>query len=270
MRMQIVLTLAIGLAHAQPTPSPRFDVASVKLSGPQSVRGSDGGPGSKDPDRYIFNSATLLDLLAIGYQVEYYQISSKTALDHDRYDVLTKLPSGTTKAEFRAMLQNLLAERFHLKLHTISREFPGYELVIAKTGSRLKRQAGGPSPAMKAGFPELPADRPAIAATNTLSGGYPMVRLAARQSTIPELIRMLKPGDNLPIVDKTGLSGRYDFTLEFVRDRGAASPGADAEPPPAASLFTALQQQLGLQLIQKKVPLDVLVIDSFTRQPTEN
>ena len=88
-----------------------FEVASVKPSGPKSDRDSSGGPGTADPGRYSFHSATLLDLIATAYHVDYFQISGKT-LEEQRYDLDAKLPPHTTREEFRAMLRNLLDERF--------------------------------------------------------------------------------------------------------------------------------------------------------------
>ena len=118
-----------------------FEVASVKPSGPKSDRDSSGGPGTADPGRYSFHSATLLDLIATAYHVDYFQISGK-ALEEQRYDLDAKLPPHTTREEFRAMLRNLLVERFHLKAHIEQRQFPGYELILAKTGSKLKQSDG--------------------------------------------------------------------------------------------------------------------------------
>src|SRR6266700_1776946 len=101
-----------------------FEVASVPLSGPKSVRGSDGGPGSKDPTRYAFGRAHLDDLILVAYHVELFQVSSKLPLDRDEFDLTAKIPAGSTKDEFRAMLRNLLAERFRMKIHMESRQFP--------------------------------------------------------------------------------------------------------------------------------------------------
>ena len=78
---------------------------------------------------------------------------------------------------------------------------------------------------------------------------------------------MLEVGNELPIVDKTGLTGNYSFTLEYTKDSPGSSPDS---PPPAPALPTALQQQLGLHLVSKKLPFDVVVVESFTRTPTEN
>ncbi len=242
----------------------------MKASGPQSVRGSEGGPGSKDPTHYRFQMATLLDLVAVAYRVHGFQISSKTALDKDRFDVVVNVPEGATKEQFGVMMQNLLAERFHFKTHLESKEFAAYEMVVAKSGLKMRQwdPAAPPLPHQD-GFPDIPAGRAGTTASNTTVNGYWLVHMRAQQTSLSVLTMMLQQPDEPPIVDRTGLTGKYDFTLEYAKDLpGAHNP--DAAPPTAPALFTAVQQQLGLQLIAKKLPFDVVVVESFDRTPTEN
>ncbi len=274
----ILLAAAAAIAQPQPTASAslQFEVASVKPSTPKSVRGSEGGPGSKDPTHFRFQAATLDDLIAIGYHVNYFQISSKAALDRDRFDVEVKVPEHATRDEYRQMMRNLLQERFHLRAHVESREFAGYELVVAKTGLKMKEHATGVDPppqntrrpAGDDGFPDLPAGRPGLISRYTMSGGFQLVRSRGQQESISVIAQSLRAPDDAPIVDKTGLTGKYDFTLEYTTD----VPGGahDGEAPVAPGLFTALQQQLGLQLIARKLPFDVVVVEAFERTPTEN
>jgi uncharacterized protein (TIGR03435 family) len=248
-----------------------FEVASVKPSGPQSKRGLDGGPGSADPGRFFYHSAFLLDLIELAYHVEPFQISSKAPLDREKFDIDVDLPAGATRPQFRVMMQNLLAERFHLRLHTQSKEFSAYALVAAKTGLKLKEAAAGTGTRQSSvndGFPELPTDRPGVAMTQSVNGGFELFRVRGQQEPVSTLAGMLRLQADLPIVDKSGLTGRYDFSLEFTKELPNA-PEPDA-PPIAPSLFTALQQQLGLQLVSKKIPFDVLMIDHIETVPTEN
>ena len=105
---------------------------------------------------------------------------------------------------------------------------------------------------------------------STTADGSTLVRLKARQEPFSELAQMLHNSDDLPVVDKTGLTGKYDFTLEYTTDLPRASPDGQPDPPLAPSLFTALQQQLGLQLVRKKLPFDVLILDAVNKLPTEN
>jgi uncharacterized protein (TIGR03435 family) len=252
--------------------SPKFEVASVKPSGPQSVRNREGGPGSRAPTHYSFRSATLQDLIAEAWTVQYFQILSKSAVDKDRFDVIVNVPEGSTRDQFRLMMRNLLAERFQLKTHIESKDFPAYQLVIAKSGLKLKESGGASEsgkPALaRDGFPALPAG-PGLIVNFSSIGAYQLVQTRGQQQPISALARTLRTPGQEPVVDKTGLTGKYDFTLEYTIEAPGASHGADAEPP-AAVIFTALQEQLGLQLIAKKLPFDVVVVESFERTPTGN
>jgi hypothetical protein len=125
----ILLAAAAAASWAFPQSLISFEVASIKPSGPQSVAGTDGGPGHKDSTRYTAGATSLRMLIAIAWDVDYYfQIESPVALDKQNFDLVAKVPEGATKEQFRVMLQNLLKERFALKMHIESREFPAYEL----------------------------------------------------------------------------------------------------------------------------------------------
>ncbi len=265
----------LGAAASQDAaPTLKFEVASVKPSTPQSVRGSEGGPGTKDPTHYRFQSVTLRDLVAIAYHVDYFQITSKSALDRDRFDLGANVPEKATRAEFRTMMRALLEERFHFQAHVESREFAGYELVVAKTGLRLKESGASAAaqPEKRApgdeGFPDLPVGRPGLISNQRVSGGSILVRLKAQQQTVSSLTGFLHAPGEEPIVDKTGLTAKYDFTLEYAND--LPTRDGEARTSDAPSIFVALQQQLGLQLIAKKLPFDVVVVEAFDRLPTGN
>ena len=267
----------LGASSAQSTPEPQmqFEVASIKLSGPKSDRDRDGGPGTSSPTLFHDTAATLLDLVATAWNVDYFQVSSSTPLDRQKFDLQARVPEGATKAQFRIMLQNMLAERFALKAHLESREFPAYAMVIAKSGLKLKESVPGKSDspqgapsfvsAAKGDWPELPAGVSNMAARFTMSGGYQLVRMRVQLEPLSYLIRM-RPAD-LPIVDNTGLTGKYSYGLEYTQDPLGASPDA---PAPAPDIFAALQEQLGLQLVKKKLPFDVVVVESFSKLPSEN
>ena len=274
-----VFAFAQAPPQSPAAPTPTFEVASIKPSGPKSVRDFGGGPGSKDPERYHANSASLRDLIAVAWKVDYFQISSSTPADRQNFDVVVKVPPGATREQFRLMLQRLLADRFNLKVHIESRQFQAYEMVVAKTGLKIKEVLAGDRPATQDvaqpprstedGWPDLPGDRPGLAASNTVTGGYWLVRLKAREEPLSQLANILHvPGDP-PVVDKTALTGKYTFSLEYTIDVPGSHEQPEA-PPSAPDLATALQQQLGLQLISRKLPFDVVVVDSFNKLPTEN
>jgi uncharacterized protein (TIGR03435 family) len=251
-RACILLWAAVSLAQ-----SPEFEVASIRLSGPKSERGSQSGPGS-----YSFHKANLDDLIAIAFHVEYRQMSSKVPLDKDSFDFDAKMAPGTTRDQMRLMLQAFLAERFHLKHHIETRDFTGYELVVAKGGPKLP--AAGSAPEHLEGYPDLPLTRPGITSVHTNSNGNLLIRMRGRLRTTAELADWIQPPEDGPVADKTGLPGKYDFALEYGIER------AGAPPSDVPDLFTALQQQLGLQLLRKKIPLEVVVVDSIDKLPTEN
>ncbi len=259
----VAALLPAGHAFAQP----QFEVASIKFSTPQSLRGSEGGPGSKDPTHYRFQSATLQDLIGIAWHVQYFQISSRSSVDKDRYDLIANVPAGATRDDFRLMLRALLAEQFQLKTHTETRDFAAFELVIAKNGLKMRENVpGAPIPSAPEGFPQL--NHPGLSANFSMFSVYQMVRMRGVAQTSNALLGFLRVPGNEPIVDKTGLSGKYDFTLEYTIEPARLPEGAD--PPAAPDVFTAAQEQLGLQLVAKKLPFDVVVVESFDRTPAGN
>jgi uncharacterized protein (TIGR03435 family) len=276
-----IFAFACGVASAQGVESDlSFEVASVKPSGPHSVRNSDGGPGSHDPERFAFTSAVLRDLLFRAYGVDFYreQIEGPAWIDTEKYDVAVKIPKGTTKEQFRQMLRNLLTERFKLEVHRDTRLLAVYELAVSKHGPKLKasipngavRDLPAAQPAIgaedKNGFPLLPPGRP----TWVMSNRVGVSRLAAQQQRVSVLSQILTLPLGRPIIDKTGLTGLYDFTLEYDPRPATRTSATDSQEASAPDIFIAIQQQLGLKLVDAKDPLDVVVVDHALKVPTEN
>ena len=257
-----------------------FEVASVKPSGPQSVRGSDGGPNTRDPERFTFNSAALRDLVFRAYGVDdsQAQISGPGWIDTERYDIAVKVPPGATKEQFQQMLRNLLAERFKLVVHHDTKILPVYEIAVANSGPKLKESvmdgaATNLPPAQpvigaedKNGFPQLPPNRPTWSMMNRLGRS----RLAAHQQPISALATILRRSLERPIIDKSGLHGLYDFTLEFDPRAAVGGTPLDGQEAPSPDIFIAIQQQLGLKLVEAKAPFDVVVVDHAEKLPSEN
>jgi len=263
-RTGLSLFLCTGMSFAQ-----TFEVASIRPSGPKSVRGSEGGPGSEDPARYTFGRANLIDFILVAYHVESLQVASKLPLDADEFDLAARVPAGATRDEFRIMLRNLLAERFHMKLHMESREFPAFEMVLAKGGTKLGTDTAT-GLASEDDFPQLTPGKPGLMAQNSARRGHMLTRIRGQQQPVSRLAAILRSAEPHPVVDKTGLTGKYDFALEFSNDLSSGTEGVAAEPPGAPDLNTAMREQLGLQLVAKKLPFDVVVVESFNRLPTEN
>ena len=284
---------------------PAFEVASVKLAPPYEP-GQDnemrGGPGTNNPERISYPRTSLPTLLAMAYEVRSDQISGPDLLRTERYSVFAKVPPNTTRKQFNLMLQNLLAERFHLTLHHEQRDFQVYELLVAEGGPKMKPAPPDPD----AGSAPLAPNQPPYAypvrqpgdpmAMRTVFG---MVRTAHRQTMaqfaerLGQLVNMSN-GDGVlagdppiaHVIDRTGLTGVFDFQLEFAGSFVPSSPVASlatergdqrppesvaaSDPPGGPTLFAALEKQLGLRLVKRKVGLDVLVIDHVDRVPAEN
>jgi uncharacterized protein (TIGR03435 family) len=276
------MALVLGSASAQ-----TFEVASVKPSPP--VRQGErvfygparGGPGTPDPGQITWTYARFFDLLMTAYDVKNYQISGPAWLADERYDVAARVPAGATKEQVRVMWQNLLAERFGLALHHEPREFRVDELVVAKGGAKLKESAEDAAAVMAGKPPELKDGKmngPGMIVT-LMPGANGATAMHAYAKAVPmsRLTSLLGNQVNLPVLDKTGLDGYYDFTLEFtVMLPGAPPPVAggqaagDSASDPGPNLDAALQQQLGLRLVGSKAKLDVIVIDKAEKIPTSN
>ena len=132
-----LLLLASGAAIAQIVPTPVFDAAAVKPAAPDPKGPSTrGGPGTADPGQATFSDVTLSSLLMTAYDVKSYQIQGPNWVGTEKYDIVAKVPAGTSKEQFHLMLQNLLTERFRIVLHHESKQFQGFELITERTGQR--------------------------------------------------------------------------------------------------------------------------------------
>jgi uncharacterized protein (TIGR03435 family) len=241
-----------------------------------------GGPGDSDTSHVTYRNISLMNLLGRVYP-DSFRVEGPGWLDMQRYDVVATMPAETTADQFRIMLRNLLAERFGLKAHHETRDLPAYDLVIAKGGLKLKEAAAdtGTAPGAASGPLQLDADgfpqltRPGMTTMNTIVNGVPVARLTARAQPIWRIVGMLRAAVQKPVIDKTGLTGKYDFTLEYAPGgaMAVASPSSQGNPPEAevgAPGIAYAIKSLGLALQDTKATLDVLVVDSANKVPTEN
>lgn len=297
-----VLSVGAGLLTALSIAAlpPAFDVASVRIDNGRFVPGASGrmsgGPGTGDPGRVTCQQCALRFLITIAYGIFPDQLIGPAWLqdpEGNKVTVTATMPVDTTKERFRLMLQSLLAERFNLTVHHETKDFSGYELVVAAGGPKLtpwepdpNADASAPPGLDEQGFPRLRPGRPGVAFSMP-RGRTGTIRTTHRQ-TMAEFARELgsdlndsmgmPAGSPMPrVVDKTGLTGLYEFRLEF--EGTIAMPGAP--PPPAVdaldpgegspNLFTALEKQLGLKLVKaKSIPVDLLIVDRLDKTPTEN
>jgi uncharacterized protein (TIGR03435 family) len=238
--------LVIGLCAAPQirAQSAAFEVASVKVSPPGSAGLTSFSPPGAP--RFTATNVTMEVLIELAFGVEEMQISGgPNWLDTERYDIAAK-PEGEgslPNEKLKPLLRQLLAQRFKLATHRGTKEFPGYALVVAKGGPKLKEAAGA-------------SDQRYI-----LRGG-----VRGQNVSMGWLAAVLARPTGHPVVDQTGIRGNYDIKLDYAPDDSEISAAGPALP----SIFTALQEQLGLQLKTQKVPVEMLLIDHVERFPTEN
>jgi bla regulator protein blaR1 len=274
-----------GAAFAQQAAQPQFEVASIKPSDPNDrrmmFRMMPGGAIN-------LHGVTLKALVQQAYDVREFQISGGPGwIGADKYDIIAKPENASGEApsdprqlsdeqrktyqeQTRLRLQALLADRFQLKIHRETKELPVYALVVAKNGPKLKENSATSDGLGKGMMRTSPG------------------QLVGQQVGLAFLAQDLAQRLGRTVLDRTGLKGTYDFELNFAPEPGrggafggpgdgapppGAGPGLIKEPPPpdpnGPTIFTALQEQLGLKLESEKGPVDIIVVD-HVEKPSEN
>jgi uncharacterized protein (TIGR03435 family) len=267
---RILLLLTVATVLGQSVEGPVFEAASLKKVVEDYIFSDHvtGGPGTSSPTRASTHS-TVHVLLREAFGAPSYAFVNVDKLPSDKYDFAAIVPEGATKDEFRAMLRNLLIERFHLRYHRETRELPLYELRVAPGGHKLKQTANEP--------PETNAPSPTPTPDGYLTfsrgvntpfwGNGPKFSVQRVHTTMGEFATAIeKEWLQAPVVNLTGLTGQYDFYLRF--DTRRETPANDE--PLGPTFEQSLRSQLGLVLRQGKGPHEVIVIDSFDRQATPN
>jgi uncharacterized protein (TIGR03435 family) len=253
--------------------TPAFDVASIKPN----QSGELGVTIAPQPGgRFIAINATLRTIIRNAYQLQAYGlIGGPSWLQTNRFDIVAKAPSDVPAGQVRLMLRTLLADRFKLTMHTETRELPVYVLVTArrnrKTGPQLRQAeadcADATGPALALDFPgSRDPDAPCGFLGPGVGGGVKF-----RGVTMEAFARFLAPTVHRPVIDRSGLAGYFDIDLELTTELGPPPP-PPGEPDrfdrsSAPSIFTTLQEQLGLKLESSRGPVEVLVID-HVEQPS--
>jgi uncharacterized protein (TIGR03435 family) len=267
----IPLTLNLTRANAEtawkipePPPPPRmmpadadpvFEVASIKPTNP----GERGGGIRMQGRQFTATNLSVSNLILIAYRIHSRQlIGAPDWIEKDRYDILGKpdVEGQPNSRQMRALFQKLLADRFGMKFHREKMELSVYTIVTGKAGAKLTASEEDPK-------------------RDPLMFFYGPGKVVAKNATITDFAELLQGGVlDRPVVDRTGLAGRYDFGLIYRPDQPLAGDRGDKSPAPSdqdalQDIYGAVQQQLGLRLEATKTPVDVIVVDHLEK-PSEN
>ena len=234
---------------------PAFDVASIKAdlseTGVDHFRNSGG--------TFLAVNYSLRRYIAMAYGLpdsRQYLLSGPEWLDSERFDISAKYPAEASNADSMLMLQRLLEERFGLKVHHATQDFTAYALVVGKNGPKLK----APAPPVGSGAAvTFPCGGPP--GGFTVRNGHAL-GCSVSLSALADRLSRQSFGLDRPVIDQTGLAGEFDVTLDF------ADPSRPESDAPSA--VTAVQDQLGLKLELRKIPIDVLVVDHAEKVPASN
>ena len=238
----LCLVFSLVQAVAQTTP-PAFEVASIK---PSNAVPGDSSWHSRT-GYLVLRNQTLNDCIRIAYQLKADSVTGGPKwINSEHFDIEARAAGPAKDSELLAMLQTLLAERFQLKLQRSTRLVPGYALVVAKGG-------------LKVGPVEAGGSR-----TNTGRG-----QMVAERTPMAKLAEMLARTLGAPVVDMTGTPGVFSYRLEWSPESTNLTARPEAADPGGPSLFTVLQQQLGLKLEPRKEPIQILVVEK-AEKPAAN
>jgi len=264
----LITVLAVISVDAQVTGPPTFEVASVKRS-QSSVRGAS---LTSNPGRWSCVNCSLFSIFTHAFAVFEYQIVAPEWTRTAKFDLVAKLPEGAKREDFSLMLKSLLDERLKLQAHHESREVPVYELILARGGPKIK-QVTEPAPPLPTG-PRIDRD------------GYPNVpngsgwqaldgrgRIQFRGQTMANVAHYISIQVDRPVIDSTGLKGKYALTLSFRLLAHNANGISTADPSNAAlgpRIYEAVNEQLGLMLKPARRPIEFVIIDHVDRIPIVN
>jgi uncharacterized protein (TIGR03435 family) len=257
MRIIALSALLAASAFAQNAAPPAFEVASVKIN--EQFRQDDRStwqtalqtPG----DKLTMRNLTMRTILAWAYNVQWPQIAGPAWIDSGRYDIFAKASKAATEDEMRPMLQTLLAERFKLQFHRETRQVQVMAVLVPQSGHK-----------MTASTKEKAESRQDPVRGHVLEGVL-----------ISQLLEeMAHDGNSIPVVDMTGLKGRFDFTMNVQKYRDELMARARTEPPVSDAelrqrfMENLLYGELGLKVESRKTPVEFLVIDRADQKPVQN
>jgi len=279
---------SVALFGQVPPARTEFEVASIKPSSPDEFNQAGAGVHI-DGSQVSYKFLSLDEYIVVAYRVKRYQISGPEWMASARFDITAKLPAGGSAKDVAVMLQALLEDRFQIKMHRESKEFPVYGLVLDKGG--LKMQESAPDPPKdqnnRPGFNAGSSTRPGGVTVDLGNGAFFTFannKIEGRKMTAANLGPALSAFMDRPVVDMTDLKGKYDFVLELSPEdftamgiRSAIAAGVPL-PPQAIQIaeaasgdsLTSALEKLGLKLESRKAPMEVLVIDQAEKTPSDN
>jgi uncharacterized protein (TIGR03435 family) len=228
--------LVASLSPSQAQDQIKFEVASVKpnTSGSQAFTINSGAGG-----RFSVRNFTVWNLIRTAYNLRDLQISGGPGwIKTEGFDIEARPASPVSRDKMEEMLRMLLAERFQLKVHTESRNLPAFALIVSDKGSKLQPATG-------------------VSGPRTIRLG----QLVESRMSTAQLAQILEFDLDKPVIDRTGLTGDFSIHLEWTREQERTAAGDIPVDQSRPSIFTALQEQLGLKLESVKAPVDVLMID---------
>lgn len=245
-----IILFNAGLVFSQPAATPlAFDVDSVKVD---TIGTNEGGGRGREivtpsPAGISMINVRLKTVIQWAYHVQPVQVSGPGWLESDRYDVVAKAAGEVPEAQLREMMQTLLANRFKLAVHRESKEMQAFVISVAKTGLKIKESTTDGEMAI------TPSGR---------------VGATFQRATVAKLAELLSGPLQAPVVDETGLTGRYDFSIDLSNVLDPTTPMGINDVIPI--FVQVAQQQLGIKIDEKKVPVNMVMVDHVEKVPVEN
>jgi len=246
------LACLLPAASGQSADAPAFDVASVKASQPDAPRRRENillSPGS-----VTMRGISLKGAIRWAWHVSEFQVSGPDWLDSARYEIAGKAAGPAAEDELRLMMQTLLRERFKLALHHQTKELGAYLLVVGKNGPKVHESTSE--------------------GEGSIDINQRQLSVNVQRTPVSRMVELMSNMLRAPVIDMTGLNGRYDITLNVAKYAGElATQGKSLDSlqaDPQGLLSMILQDEFGLKLEAKKMPLDVLVVDRAEKAPVEN
>jgi uncharacterized protein (TIGR03435 family) len=244
MRTFLLCFLIAAAAYGQSA----FDVASIRLSHPVAGEGGRRENVRFSPDSLTMRNVSLKAAVAWAWHVFEYQVQGPGWLNSDRWDVAAKAGGAVSEDQLRLMLEALLADRFKLEVHRQTKEMQAYLLSLGKSGPKFHESD-------TEGEMLMQPDKERMSVT-------------VRRAPVSRLTEMLSTILQTPVLDLTGLTGRYDLTVNVAKYVDDLKPANGI--PDVVSILTGLQEELGLKMESRKVPIDLVVVDHVERIPADN